>query len=129
MLRKMVAKLSFDGDNDNFDPATRRKHLRRGDDKCVSEVNGTSLPIENWSLGGLLLHADHRLFGIGQELDVKLKFKLFSQIIDIKHRAQVVRKTGSKVALQFVPLTNEVSRQFQRVIDDHLAADFARSQI
>lgn len=128
MLKK-VANLNPDHNNDNIDPATRRKHVRRAEDHCVSEVNGTALPVENWSLGGLLLHGDRRLFGIGQELDVKLKFKLFGQIVDIKHRAQVVRKAGSKIALQFVPLSSEVRRQFQRVIDDHLAADFARSQI
>lgn len=108
---------------------TRRSSPRRGADRCVAVVCGQTFPVENWSFGGLLLSADERLFGAGQEIEIGLKFKLRNTIVDVAHRGQVVRKSPSKVAIRFEPLEKTIRRAFQQVIDDAVASEFATSQI
>lgn len=109
-------------------PASRRRHLRRGSDRCVAVVNGTTYPIENWSLGGVLLSGDDRFFAVGQDMSLTLKFKLRSAIINLEHRGRVVRKADGRVAIEFVPLSDTIRRGFQQVIDDSVTSEFANSQ-
>lgn len=110
-------------------PETQRRHPRRANDRCVVVVQGQTFPVENWSFGGVLLNADERLFGLHQSVNVILKFKLRNTIIDIEHRAAIVRKTSGRIALQFEPLTKNIRRSFQQVVDDAVASEFATSQI
>ena len=105
-----------------------RQHARRSDDRCVSIINGQMHPVENWSNGGMLIAADERLFGIDQECVFTLKFKLRDEIMEIDHKAKIVRKAPSKVALQFLPLSKPVQSKFQQVVDDYVAQRFAESQ-
>lgn len=107
---------------------TRRRSPRRGSDRCVAMVCGQTFPVENWSFGGVLISADERLFGTGQDIDITLKFKLRNTIIDVSHRGHVVRKSNGKVALEFEPLEKTIRRGFQQVIDDAVASEFATSQ-
>lgn len=108
---------------------TRRRSPRRGSDRCVAMVCGQTFPVENWSFGGVLISADERLFGTGQDIDITLKFKLRNTIIDVSHRGHVVRKSNGKVALEFEPLEKTIRRGFQQVIDDAVASEFAISQV
>lgn len=110
-------------------PASRRRHLRRGSDRCVCVVNGTTYPIENWSLGGVLISSDERFFATGQEMALTLKFKLRNTIINLEHRGKVVRKAGGRVAVEFQPLSETIRRGFQQVIDDSVASEFVNSQV
>lgn len=108
---------------------TRRKHIRRYSDACVCEIDGKTYPVLNWSLGGIQVTADDRLFGIGQDIPVNLKFKIRSQVTEVAHAATVVRKSTGKVALQFEPLTQKTRNAFQNIIDDFMASEFADSQV
>ena len=105
-----------------------RQHARRSDDRCVSIINGQMHPVENWSNGGMLISADERLFGIDQECTFTLKFKLRDEIIEIDHKAKVIRKAPSKVALRFLPLNKSVQARFQQVVDDYVSQRFVDSQ-
>jgi hypothetical protein len=127
MLSTFLAALRAHTSNDY--PETQRRHPRRVNDRCVVVIHGRAFPVENWSFGGLLLSADDRLFGLNQSIDLTLKFKLRNTIIDIDHRATIVRKSPGRVALEFEPLNKTVRRAFQQVVDDAVASEFATSQI
>ncbi len=107
----------------------KRVHARRSDDRCVSIINGQMHPVENWSSGGMLITADERLFAIGQECTFTVKFKLRDEIMEVDHKAKVIRKVPNKVALRFLPLTKNVQSGFQKVVDDYVAQRFAESQV
>ena len=105
-----------------------RQFARRSDDRCVSIINGQMHPVENWSNGGMMIAADERLFAIDQECVFTLKFKLRDEIMEIDHKAKIVRKAPSKIALQFLPLNKAVQTRFQKVVDDYVSQRFAESQ-
>lgn len=107
---------------------SKRKHPRRHEDSCVVIVNGQMHPVENWSNCGLLMTADDRLYGKGQSCKFTMKFKLRDEIIEIDHQAKIARKASNKVALEFLPLSKNVQRGFQQVVDDFVAQNFADSQ-
>ncbi len=113
--------------NDEDQSSQKRQYSRRADDRCVSVIDGQMHPVENWSNGGLLVTADERLFSIGQDCTFTLKFKLRDKIMEVDHKAKVVRKTPNKVALQFIPLTKKVQSSFQKIVDDYVAGRFAES--
>jgi hypothetical protein len=112
--------------NDSF--ASRRQFDRRSCDKCISVVNGNVCPVYNWSVGGALLEGDERMFSDGQEVNITLKFRIDDHIIDVDHRGRIIRKSRGKVALQFAPLTDNIWSGFRKVIDHHVASEFAGSQ-
>lgn len=126
MFGKLFSSLKNAGDTPSAQ--VRRRFSRRDCDKCVTVIGGKTYPVENWSLGGLLIHGDSRPFGIDNEIGVTMKFKLRDDIIDVPHKARVVRKSQDKVAFEFLPLTDQIHRSFQNVVDDHVAAQFADSQ-
>lgn len=127
MFSTFLAGLRANTSNDASE--TQRRYPRRANDRCVVVIHGQTFPVENWSFGGVLLSADDRLFGINQTIDVALKFKLRNTIIDVGHRANIIRKANGKVALEFEPLSKSILRGFQQVIDDAVASEFATSQI
>ncbi|HBR68547.1 MAG TPA: pilus assembly protein PilZ [Rhodospirillaceae bacterium] len=127
MLGKLFSALKRKPGNDEF--ITRRRHPRRDCDRCVGMIAGKTYPVENWSMGGLQITGDDRMFTPGQTLDVTLKFKLRNNILDVAHKASVIRKGNGKIAFRFQPLTLKVTRSLQQVVDDYVAAQFAQSQL
>ncbi len=119
---------SSNDDQDYTENNSKRHDNRREDDRCVSVINGQMHPVQNWSNGGLLITADDRVFAIGQECTFTLKFKLRGKIMEVNHKAKVVRKAPNKVALQFLDLTKQVKSEFQKVVDDYVSQRFAESQ-
>ncbi len=119
---------SLKADNSNEPHTARRKYTRRDCDRCVTVINGKTYPVENWSLGGVLLSADEREFGPEDEMDITLKFKLRDDIVDVPHAARVIRKSRNKIAFEFKPLTQQIRSNFQNVVDDYVASQFAASQ-
>ncbi|PZP56781.1 MAG: pilus assembly protein PilZ [Micavibrio aeruginosavorus] len=131
----MIAKLMTVFSSDDIDDVTndaldmsRREHPRRAADKCIGLVNGQALPILDWSQGGLRVLGDSRTVSIGDEMNVMLKFHLNNEMIDVNHRAKVVRKSSDFFAVKFAPLTNEIKNTFQQIIDSFNAEEFATSQ-
>lgn len=111
------------------DGASRRRSERRSCDRCVSVIGGKTYPVENWSLGGLQIYGDPRPFGVNEEIDVTMKFKLRNDIIAVPHKARVVRKAHDKVAFEFLPISRQIRNRFQSVVDDFVATEFADSQL
>lgn len=126
MFANFFSSLRADNTNDQY--AARRKYSRRESDQCVSVIDGKTYPVDNWSLGGLAIQADERMFGIDNEVSVVLKFKLSQKIVDVPHRARVVRKGRNRIAFEFKPLTQQIRNNFQNVVDDYVASQFAASQ-
>jgi hypothetical protein len=118
--------VSSDG-TDGF--ASRRLHPRRGCDQCVGFINGKAHPVLDWSPGGLRVFADPRPLEVGEEMDIELKFHLREQLVNVKHTAKVVRKSNEAVSFQFMPISNDIRKTFQMVIDDFNAREFAGSQV
>jgi hypothetical protein len=127
MFENLMAKLS--SDPSDFDPAIRRAHIRREADHCVSVIEGKTYPVENWSPGGVLIHGDSREFGVNDEVDFTIKFKLRDDVIDVPHKAKVIRKSRDKVAFEFLPLTDQIKKSFLSVVDDYMAREFTESQV
>jgi hypothetical protein len=107
---------------------SRRRNMRRACDQCVAVIHGQTFPVLDWSMGGIQIMGDDRLFSTGREVDITVKYKLRNKILDIPVRAQIVRKGSQRVALAFEPLTSSMRRNFQHVIDDNVALQFADSQ-
>jgi len=130
MLDKIMTALGFSslGSSSEDDYSTRRTYPRRPNDKCVSVVNGKVLPVLDWSPGGVRVFADTRPINVGDEMDVIMKFQIRDQLIDVPHRAHVVRKANDNFALQFLPLTADMRRTFTEIIDNFNADAFAASQ-
>lgn len=124
----MLGNLFKKEDTENSVQQHKRQYPRRADDRCVSIINGQMFPVENWSAGGLQIIADDRLFALNQDCVFTLKFKLQNEIMEIDHKAKVVRKSPQKVALQFLPLTKKAKEEFQKVVDDYVSQRFADSQ-
>lgn len=125
MFGNMVSNLLKRPVNDPL--VTKRRHARHNAPGCVSMIGKKLYPVQDWSVGGVLINADGRLFGIDNELDITVKFKLRDDILEIPHRGRVVRKTRDKVAFEFLPLTQTLQTKFQRVIDDLVASGFSES--
>ncbi len=120
-MMKLLAKyLGLGTSATQESPQHRRIHPRRGNDLCVSVINGKLFPVENWSMGGMLLAGDARLFGLNQMIDLTLKFRLREQIIDIGQKARIVRKSEDKFALEFLDVPAAIKNKFQMVIDDQM---------
>ncbi len=128
MLQTLIDSLRAGASND---PAatTRRRHPRRHEDRCVVEIAGRTFPVENWSMGGLLLDGDDRVFNLGVDIDFTLKFRVRNAILNVHHRGRILRKGNGRIALRFEPLPTAVRHGFQRVVDDFVAREFVESQI
>lgn len=127
MLTDILDKLRVSASNDDRD--NRRVYPRRNVDSCVGIINGKAYPVENWSDGGVLINGDDKLFSLNDNTDLTLKFKLSGKILDIPHKGTIVRKARNKFAVKFAPLSREVSRKFQHVLDDYVTREFADSQM
>ncbi len=127
MFKTIISTLQLQGEDEHH--ASKRKFERRATDHCVSVINDKTYPVENWSSGGVLIFADSKPFALNAEVEVKIKFKLRDEIVDVPHKAKVIRKTYNHVALEFLPLTQKIKKIFQSVIDDQVAAQFVDSQL
>ena len=121
--------LSQDNQREKPESSTRRLYPRRETDTCVIMIDERLYPVENWSLGGFLIYGDSRAFSLNDEVDLTMKFKLRDDLMDVEHKAKVVRKNNNKVAFEFRPLSQKIRKAFQSVIDDSVVAEFAQTQL
>ena len=99
---------------------SRRRHSRRYRDKCVVLINDKLHPVLDWSIGGIQIAADERLFKEGDKLDIRLKFGIsHDHFIDIDHKATVIRKGNGRLGLKFFPLTSDIRNSLHRIINDY----------
>lgn len=127
MLNTILQTLKLKVSNDDQD--TRRTNERRESDSCVGIIDGVSYPVHNWSKGGILLTGDDRQFGVNDIKTVTLRFKLADRVVNVLHSGRVLRKGSDKFVIQFAPLTQNIERQFNHIVDDYIAQEFVNSQI
>lgn len=127
MFSKLINNLQ--GKSSEAPIETRRRHERRSCDHGVTIIGERMYPLVDWSVGGIQIAGDERLFGVNQTMDVVMKFRMNGEVIDVPHQARVVRKTKNKVAFEFLPLTQMVRTKFQTIVDDFMAREFADSQL
>lgn len=127
MFGSFFARLKAENTNEQF--STRRRFSRRSCDSSVVIINGQIYPVENWSMGGVSINSDTRQFGVDQDFDMTIKFRLSDNVIDLPHTARVVHKNSQRVAFEFSPLTKAVRKGLQSVVDDYVTARFAESQL
>ncbi len=111
------------------DFTSRRAWPRRETDRCVAVVNGRTMPVLDWSLGGVRIFGDARIFDQGTQMDITMRFETETGIMDIEHSGALVRRAAENFSLQFLPLNADQRKKFQQVIDRFNAAEFANSQI
>mgnify|MGYP005653354317 CR=1 FL=1 len=119
---------SLKADNNNEPENVKREFSRRDQDHCIVMIDGQAFPVQNWSMGGTLIHADERMFGVDDEFGVTMKFKVGEDVRDITQLARVVRKSRGKIAFQFAPLNGKSRTDFQHVLNDCISSQFADSQ-
>jgi hypothetical protein len=109
---------------------SRRQHLRRSGVQADVKVGGQVYSVRDWSFGGIFFDTppDPRIM-VGDQLDVKIQFRLPHETVEIDHRARVVRATRRGIATAFEGLTPEARRLFERVIDGINTQSFADSQV
>lgn len=117
---------STDG-TDGF--SSRRAYPRRSCDQCIGFINGKAHPVLDWSMGGMRVFADARPIAIGEEMSVEMKFHMRDQMVNVKHTAKVIRKSNDSVSFQFLPLSADIRKTFQSVIDDFNVREFAGAQV
>lgn len=123
----MLKKLTNRKSNEEF--THKREFPRRQADKCVAVINGQMYPVQNWSMGGVLIETDSRMFGNDNLANITLRFRIMDRMIDIPQPAHVIRKGRDHVAFAFEPLNEVTRKRFQNVINDMMTREFARSQV
>ena len=126
MLPTILDTLRINASND--DQHNLRSDPRREVDSCVAVIDGKIFPVKNWSNGGALLSGLEHTIGENDEKEITLKFKLSDRVMDITHKAKVLRKAHDKFAMKFAPLTKDVEKNFKLVVDDYVTQEFAGSQ-
>ncbi len=128
MIAKIMTVLGIQDTDDTTESMSRREFPRRASDKCIGVINGQAMPILDWSQGGIRVFGETRTYSVGDQVDVTLKFHMANDLIDVQHKAKVVRKSAEVFALQFTPLTGEIRKTFQQIIDNFNAEEFVASQ-
>ncbi len=97
--------------------------------RSVCMIGSTPYPVIDWSMGGVQIAADPRMFSQNQKLNMTLKFKLHRSILKISCRAKIVRKTADRLGLKFESFNKDIHQLFLKVVDDYVSNEFAESQI
>ena len=118
----------FKTSHSNDDGSIKRKHERRGGDRCVCLLSNMPYPVEDWSMGGVRLTADSRVFTVGQSVDLTMKFKIRGEMINIPVTGTVVRRTSNGIAVKYDASAENVKHAFQNIISDVITMQFADSQ-
>ncbi len=121
--------VNFELEDENEAGQSKRAFERRDCDQCVSVIDGQIYPVRDWSRGGIQIFGNDKSFTVNSEVDVTLKFRLRDDIVEVAHKARVVRKGYERVALQFLPITKQMQKLFQSVVDDYVTGQFADSQL
>jgi hypothetical protein len=115
--------------SNDYEYDTRRASPRREADNCISMIDGKAYPVHNWSDGGMLIHADERMFSMNAPVEVTMKFRLSGRLLDIAQRGKIIRKSRDRLAIQFENIGRDTAQKFKQVVDDYVTREFAESQM
>tara|TARA_R110001592_G_scaffold31482_1_gene110933 strand:+ start:9335 stop:9739 length:405 start_codon:yes stop_codon:yes gene_type:complete len=127
MFEKLLSGLHAKTANDTL--AMRRRFQRYEGKKCEIDINGKTYPVENWSEGGILFTNNDRIFVVGLEIQMSIKFKVRNTVLNLDHKGRVIWKGYNKTAVELASSTKQTHQSFQQIIDDHVASEFVHSQI
>jgi hypothetical protein len=130
MINRILAILGL-GDGTFYQRIdTRRKYVRHGGVQGEVQVLDRAYGIKDWSLGGVCFETlpDPRIM-VGDRVQFTLKFRLPHETIAIRQVGRVVRAARRGIAAEFLPLSPEARRKFERVIDSLHAKNFLESQV
>ena len=93
---------------------------------CI--IDSPIYPIVDWSMGGVQIVADPRMFSQNQELELILKFKLQDSIVEIPCKGEIVSKATDRLGIKLEPLNQEARQLSMKVLDSCVVNEFANSQ-
>lgn len=127
MINRVLELIGLRSSNDI---GTRRKHIRHDGVKAEIEVGGKAYGVKDWSLGGVSFETSpYAGMSVGDKIQFTLKFKLAHEVVSIRQVGRVVRAAKLGMAAEFLPLSPEARRKFERVLDGLHAQRFLESQV
>ncbi|MEZ0260592.1 MAG: PilZ domain-containing protein [Alphaproteobacteria bacterium] len=128
MINRVLELIGLRTGNDDI--GTRRKHIRHDGVKAEVEVGSKAYGVKDWSLGGVSFETSpYAGMSVGDKIQLTLKFKLAHEIVSIRQVGRVVRAAQRGMAAEFLPLSPEARRKFERVLDGLHAQRFLESQV
>jgi hypothetical protein len=129
MINSILVKLGLGDGSLNADVDTRRRSIRFNGIKADVEVAGKSYSLRDWSTGGVSFETlpDARLL-TGDHVNFTLRFRFPHDVITVEQQGRVLRTGRNGVAAEFVGMSPESKRGFDRVIDGIHAQQFLQSQ-
>jgi hypothetical protein len=126
MWKKIVQR--FETKSNDNEEISKRRFPRRAIDICAITIDGATYPVKDWSKGGTMFSTDGRQFEENSTIPVIMKFRLTNEVMSVNVDAHIIRAQKSGVALEFVNITPEIKKAFNRVIDHALSMQFGDEQ-
>lgn len=130
MLQKILSFFGIGDGTLNGDIEPRRRYARHlGQDAEVVVANRV-YSVKDWSYGGVsfetLLDAP---VSAGESLQMTIRFRFPHETVSITQVGRVVRSAKRGMAAEFAPLSRDIRRKFDRVLDYVHTRDFLESQV
>jgi hypothetical protein len=130
MISKLLMKLGLGDGSLNAEIDSRRKHVRYAGIPAEIEVAGMAFSVRDWSMGGVAFETlpDSRML-VGDNINFTIRFRFPHSTITIQQPGRVVRTGRRGVAAEFVSVSPDARREFERVLDGIHAQGFLQSQV
>jgi hypothetical protein len=129
IISKILQKLGIGDGSSNAEEASRRKHIRHEGVQAEVVVADRAFGLKDWSMGGLCFQPPAGVpIVAGDRIQFTLRFRLPHETVQIVQTGKVVRAVKRGIAAEFLPLSPEARRKFERVLDGVHAQGFMASQ-
>lgn len=130
MIGSLLKKLGLGDGSLNSGEDSRRKYIRHPAAQAEVVVADRVYSLRDWSMGGISFDTtlDARLTE-GDIVQFMLRFRLPHDTISIPQQGRVVRTARRGVAAEFAPLSLDVRRKFEKVLDSLHTQSFVESQV
>lgn len=129
MLSTLLTKLGLGDGSYNTETDPRRKYIRFEGAQAEIEFGQQSLPVRDWSQGGVFFDAVPGVeLNEGDKMVATLRFRFPHETVSVQQQIRVVRTARRGVAVEFGPQSNDDRRLFNRIIDNYNAENFLASQ-
>jgi hypothetical protein len=108
----------------------RRLPPRHPGTQAEVSIAGRTFSVRDWSMSNLFFDTppDSRLI-VGDKVLLEMTFRLPHETVAIEHPAMIIRTATRGAMVEFMPLTSDVRRKFERVIDGYHVQSFVESQV
>ncbi len=129
IISKILQKLGIGDGSSNAEDTSRRKYIRHDGIQAEVVVADRAFGLKDWSMGGLcFLPPSGVAIVAGDRIQFTLRFRLPHETVNIVQTGKVVRALKRGIAAEFLPLSPEARRKFERVLDGVHARSFMASQ-